>query len=108
MSRAEVVLWQALRGGRLDGHKIRRQHPFGPYVLDFFCLAATLAIEVDGPVDDQERRASSDFFRDQYLIKRGVRTLRVSTDEVLGDLDGVLARIKGWIERPGEPAYDRL
>jgi very-short-patch-repair endonuclease len=77
-------------------------------VLDFFCAAAALAIEVDGPVHDQERRAASDFFRDQYLIKRGARTLRVSTDEVLGDLDGVLARIRGWIEQPSEPADDHL
>jgi very-short-patch-repair endonuclease len=102
MSRAEVVLWQAVRGKRLNGHKIRRQHPFGPYVLDFFCSAAALAIEVDGPVHGRDLQSATDFSRDQYLIKRGVRTLRVSTNEVLGDLDGVLAKIKAGVEVGGK------
>jgi very-short-patch-repair endonuclease len=108
MGRAEVVLWQAVRGKRLDGHEIRRQQPFGPYVLDFFCSDAALAIEVDGPVHGHDRTAMADCSRDQYLIKRGVRTLRVSTNEVLGDLDGVLGQIKAWIERGRLSPNDHL
>ncbi|HXC26532.1 MAG TPA: DUF559 domain-containing protein [Stellaceae bacterium] len=48
MSLPEVVLWQALRHGRLAGLRFRRQHPVGPYILDFFCASVRLAIEVDG------------------------------------------------------------
>src|SRR5260370_33825496 len=48
MSLPEVVLWQALRKARFAGLRIRRQHPIGPYILDFYCPAARLAIEVDG------------------------------------------------------------
>jgi Protein of unknown function (DUF559) len=54
----ERVLWQVLRAGRLDGWKIRRQVPFGPYVVDFFCHASSLAIEIDG--DSHIDRAAPD------------------------------------------------
>jgi len=43
-----VVVWQALRGRRLDGIRFRRQHPIGPYILDFYCEEARLAVEIDG------------------------------------------------------------
>ena len=65
MTLPEVVLWRALRKGRLAGLRIRRQHPIGPYILDFYCPSARLAIEVDGSVHDitaqvrhDERRAA--------------------------------------------------
>ena len=48
MSLSEIVLWQALRKGRLAGLRFRRQHPIGPYILDFYCASARLAIEGDG------------------------------------------------------------
>src|SRR5688572_28738934 len=60
---AEDLLWTALRGRRLDGMKFRRQHPIGPFVLDFCCVERRLAIEVDGEVHatrrehDAERQA---------------------------------------------------
>jgi very-short-patch-repair endonuclease len=94
MTRSEVVLWQALRGGRLDGHRFRRQHPFGAYVLDFFCASARLAVEVDGPVHEGERQGAIDHSRDRYLAARGVQTLRVEAAEVLGNGEDVLDRIR--------------
>jgi very-short-patch-repair endonuclease len=48
MTLPEVLLWNGLRGGRLEGLRFRRQHPFGPYILDFYCEQAKLAVEVDG------------------------------------------------------------
>ncbi|HCG30677.1 MAG TPA: restriction endonuclease, partial [Chloroflexi bacterium] len=50
MTPAEEWLWEALRGGRLDGLKFRRQQVIGGYIADFYCDAAGLVIEVDGPV----------------------------------------------------------
>ncbi|MGA2488637.1 MAG: endonuclease domain-containing protein, partial [Anaerolineales bacterium] len=50
---AEQVLWSALRDGGQQGIKFRRQHPFGPYVLDFFCVQAQLAVELDGGIHDR-------------------------------------------------------
>jgi very-short-patch-repair endonuclease len=48
MTDAERRLWSILRGRRLHGYKFRRQHPFGPYILDFACFEHYLVIEADG------------------------------------------------------------
>ena len=48
MSLPEVLLWNAIKGGKLDGLHFRKQHPLGPYVLDFYCDDAKLCVEVDG------------------------------------------------------------
>ena len=77
MTKSETILWQALRAGRLGGRKFRRQHPVGTYVLDFYCDAARLAVEVDGGVHEWEDRQLSDAVRDAWLAQRGVRTLRL-------------------------------
>jgi very-short-patch-repair endonuclease len=60
---AEQKLWQALRNRNLGDYKFRRQHPFGPYIADFFCAEVGLVVEVDGGSHldqiayDQDRRA---------------------------------------------------
>ena len=83
MSPPEAALWQGLRGKRLAGLKFRRQHPVGPYILDFFCNAALLAVEVDGSQHDVEPHQISDAFRDHWLSERGIKTHRVSGFAVL-------------------------
>ena len=88
----EVKLWQALRH-RATGLKVRRQHPVGPYVLDFYVAAARLAIEVDGSAHDFGDRPAADAERDQWLLAKGVRTLRVSAADVLSDVDAVVRLI---------------
>jgi very-short-patch-repair endonuclease len=45
---AEKLIWSTLRGRRLGGAKFRRQHPVGPYIVDFFCFEHALVIELDG------------------------------------------------------------
>ena len=60
MSLPEIVLWQALRKLRLGGLRFRRQHPIGPYILDFYCPSARLAIEVDGFAHDTVAEAHRD------------------------------------------------
>ena len=98
MSPPEIVLWQALRGSRL-GHKIRRQHPIGPYIVDFFCVAAKLAIEIDGPSHEDRAQSVHDARRDRYLLDRGIRTVRIPSVMVMTDLDRVVAKLQQWIER---------
>jgi ATP-dependent DNA helicase RecQ len=85
----EARLWQALRGHRLDGLKFRRQHPLGPYVLDFYCPSAQLAVVVDGQSHDALRDAR----RDGWVNSQGIRTLRIPAIWVLRDLELVLDRI---------------
>ena len=64
MTPSEAVLWRALRANRFQGLRFRRQHPFGPYILDFYCDAAKLAVEVDGGFHLLEDRQLLDAERD--------------------------------------------
>ena len=91
MTTAEQVLWQALRGRQLGGLRFRSQHPVGPFVLDFYCAAAKLIIEVDGSVHEQQRE--QDQARNEHLQQYGYRILRFTNEQVLGDLDTVMDQI---------------
>jgi very-short-patch-repair endonuclease len=89
MSLPEVLLWRELRK-KPNGLQYRRQHPAGPYVLDFFCAPANVAIEVDGENHSQGNRPQRDEVRDHWLESRGIRVIRIPAHEVLKNLDGVL------------------
>jgi very-short-patch-repair endonuclease len=89
MTLPEIILWHWLRQ-RPHGLKFRRQHPTGPYVLDFFCSDARLAIEVDGEAHSFGDRPSRDAVRDGWLRARGVETLRIPAKALLDDPDPVL------------------
>lgn len=87
----EVLLWQALRGRRLGAARFRRQHPVGPFILDFYCEAARLAVEVDGAGHDDPDQMRHDARRTEWLALRGIEVLRIPATEVLNNLEGVLA-----------------
>ena len=92
MTLPEVLLWQHLRR-RPEGLKFRRQHPAGPYVLDFYCDQAKLCIEVDGLAHELGHNPKADTARDAWLARAGIRTTRVAALDVLNNLDGVLQLI---------------
>lgn len=85
MSPPEVALWQKLRGGQLSGLRFRRQHPAGPYILDFYCPSARLAVEIDGPHHDHPQQAEHDIARTNWLHEQGIVVLRFATNEILDD-----------------------
>jgi len=89
MSLPEVLLWRELRK-RLGGCKWRRQHPAGPFVLDFVCLEARLVVEIDGEAHDRGTNPVRDEARDEWLMAQGYRTWRVPAREVLANLEGVV------------------
>ena len=89
-TRAENLLWQALRNKQLEGLKFRRQVPLDGYILDFVCFEAMLIVEVDGGQHSESRR---DEARDSHFAAKGFRTLRVWNDEVVDNIDGVCAAI---------------
>jgi very-short-patch-repair endonuclease len=93
MTKAEVVLWTRLRGGRLNGMRFRRQHPIGPFVADFACVKARLVIEVDGMTHASDEARSYDLRRTQFLRRQGWREIRVENSDVLCSVDGVVAYI---------------
>ena len=92
MTPQERILWQALRGNQLDGLHFRRQQVIAGYIADFYCHAAALVVETDGPVHDQQRGYDEE--RDELLARRGLLVLRVRNEEIERDLAGVLARIR--------------
>ncbi|HEX8626116.1 MAG TPA: endonuclease domain-containing protein [Allosphingosinicella sp.] len=86
MSRPEARLWQVLRT-RPDGLKFRRQHPVGPYVLDFYCPSAKLAVEVDGVGHGMGGNPARDAARDRWLRERGLRIYRIPARHLYGDIE---------------------
>ena len=84
---AEVRLWEARRGGRLEDWKWRRHVPVGPFIVDFLCLEAALVVEVDGGIHAQQ--PDLDARRDAYLRARGLQVLRFWNVEVCDGLDRV-------------------
>ncbi|XUU61945.1 endonuclease domain-containing protein [Erythrobacter sp. HA6-11] len=84
MSLPEGLLWRELRA-RKSGLKFRRQHPVGRYVLDFYCAAAKLGIEIDGIAHDMGDRRKYDTRRDAWLTSKGISVLRIAASDVLRD-----------------------
>jgi very-short-patch-repair endonuclease len=92
MSPSEIALWQMLRT-RPAGLKFRHQHPAGPFVLDFYCAAKKLVIEIDGIAHDMGDNPKRDERRDAWLSAKGYRVMRIAAGEVHCNAEGVLQHI---------------
>lgn len=89
MSLPEVLLWRELKSSAGIGPQFRKQHPCGPYVLDFYCARARLCVEVDGYAHGTEDRPARDDRRDAYLLDMGIRVQRIAAKSVLEDRHAV-------------------
>jgi very-short-patch-repair endonuclease len=89
----EQRLWARLRGRRLGGLKFVRQLPAGPYVADFACRERMLIVEVDGATHGSEVEMAYDAARTSFLETQGWRVMRVSNDDVVRNIDGVMQSI---------------
>jgi very-short-patch-repair endonuclease len=87
----ERLLWARLRRNALGGLHFRQQQVIDGFIADFYCHAAGLVVEVDGPIHIE--RQSYDEQRDAILTSRGLHILRFSNDEIRSDIPSVLARI---------------
>ncbi len=92
MTPAEKCLWEALRRNQLDGFHFRRQQVIDGYIVDFYCHAKGLIVEVDGPIHDQQIEYDAE--RTDALIARGLRVLRFRNEEIMQNLEGVLDQIR--------------
>ena len=90
---AETVLWRHLRAKRFAGFKLRRQHPVGPYIVDFYCASKRLAIELDGGQHFEVSAQRYDERRTAFLRERGISVLRFATDLVFREPIAVLEEI---------------
>ncbi len=89
----EAMLWDALRDKRLGNYKIRRQHPVDKYILDFYCHAKRLAIEIDGGYHCSSEQIVKDEARTRALSELGIRVIRFRNERVEHDLSAVLTEI---------------
>jgi very-short-patch-repair endonuclease len=93
---AERWLWQHLRNRGLSGYKFRRQHPIGPFVLDFTCIEKGVVIELDG--SQHAESLDSDSRRTEYLRRKGYKVLRFWDNAVLREGEAVLNFILSSLE----------
>ena len=100
---AEARLWKHLKHSQLFGRKFRRQHSVGMYVLDFYCPAEKLALELDGAAHDCDSAWRHDRQRDEFLRSAGIHVLRFQNDDVVKNLEGVLAEIRRHFTTPQSP-----
>jgi len=101
MDLPERLLWKRLNRGQIGGLHFRRQHPLSPYILDFYCDAVKLAVEVDGYSHDIGDRAAYDRRRDLWLGEQGIAVVRVAARDVLKAMDDVIATIGASASRRG-------
>lgn len=97
MTLEERILWGRLRDRRLRGHHFRRQQVIAGFIVDFYCDAARLAIELDGDIHAQQ--AEYDAARDEVLAAHEIRILRIANDDIHRNLTLVLARIVAACEQ---------
>jgi len=102
---AEARLWERLRGKQVHGAKFRRQVSVGVYVLDFYCPALKLAVEVDGPTHKGGDTPDYDAARQAFVETLGIVFVRVGNAEVYTHLEEVVGRIAACVKelREGRP-----
>ncbi len=108
MTESEIILWKELRGRKLNGYKLLRQHPllyegnlkrYNYFIADFFCDEKKSIIELDGPIHDEHKEY--DEFRDLELHDLGFHILRIKNEE-LNDMKNVLEKIESFLNQTSE------
>jgi very-short-patch-repair endonuclease len=94
----EVVLWSRLRNNQL-GKKFRRQYSIGMYIVDFYCQEDRLVVKIDGSQHFDDIAVRYDRVRTEFLNKQGCRVLRFPNNEINTNIDGVLMRIMGELDK---------
>jgi very-short-patch-repair endonuclease len=91
---AEAKLWSLLENSKLENRKFRRQHSVGPYVLDFYCPAEKLCVELDGAAHFTDGGHEYDSARTEYLETLNILVVRFENKDVFENTEGVLEEIR--------------
>ncbi len=94
MTTAEKILWNELRGKKINGLRFRRQHQVSRFVVDFYCHEKKLVIELDGEVHNSDESKERDQSRTEALESIGLRVIRFKNEEVMSELDRVIKKIE--------------
>ena len=97
---AEEMLWRRIRRRQVLGFRFRRQHPINYFVADFYCHEANLVLEIDGGIHDDPRVKERDTWREEVISKFGLKVIRFKNDEVLENIEKVVAEIASQIIKP--------
>jgi very-short-patch-repair endonuclease len=103
---AECRLWSILRNHQIAGLRFRRQQPVGPYIVDFYCSAAKLIVELDGDQHGADRNAVYDETRTLWLRARGYCVVRFPNGDVFKKRQYIVDSIVHHLERHGIPLPD--
>jgi very-short-patch-repair endonuclease len=96
---AEKMLWAKLCRNQILGLQFRRQHPINRFIVDFYCVKIKLVIEVDGNIHDIPENKMYDIGRSQILNDFGIRVIRFTNNQVIGDLEYVLKLIEETVKQ---------
>lgn len=96
-TKEEEILWLILKDRKVEGQKFRRQHPIGRFILDFYCHALKLAIEIDGMYHQDIVQKEYDKNRTELLENEGITVIRFDNQELTNNIETVINRIKDCI-----------
>jgi cyclase len=96
MTEAEKILWSKIRNRKVNRMYFRRQHPYGIYILDFFCFEANLVIEVDGLI--HLRKHEYDLERTKYIESSGLTIIRFRNADIENRIGWVLEKIQEVVD----------
>ncbi len=97
-TKAEVRLWQLLKGKQMMGYDFHRQKPIDNYIADFFCNKLKLVIELDGFTHTFEGTIQKDVIKEERLKALGINVIRFTDDEIVNHTDSVLEKIQAYIQ----------
>jgi len=95
----EILLWLKLKNSQA-GFKFRRQHSIGGYIVDFYCPAKKLVVEIDGPQHFKKENKEYDKIRSDYLEGLDIKVLRFTNKEVATETEKVMRKIKKYLPPP--------
>ncbi|HSM96700.1 MAG TPA: endonuclease domain-containing protein [Rhizomicrobium sp.] len=104
----ERLLWSMLRRKQMAMLRFRRQQPIGPYVVDFFCPAMNLVVELDGAQHSEHEAIVYDEARTRWLEAQGYKVLRFWNWDFKENPEGSLERIRHAIRESGKPLPEAL
>lgn len=102
-TKAEELFWSKVRNKQLNSLKFFRQYSIGPYILDFYCPAMKLAVELDGGQHNVSEQREYDNTRSEYLKAQGINVIRFWNHELLSNMQAVLTKLQ-WNITPPSPS----
>lgn len=109
MTDAEKILWKHLRGKQIHGVQFYRQKPLAGYIVDFYCAAARLIVELDGAQHYEAQNKANDTERSKVLAALGLEVLRFDNRQIMTEMDAVLNVIANVVEKkiPPNPPFTK-